>query len=334
VCLSGLGCTTNTGPGGDRNLGDFFKVTADKSGRALISFADGDNQLGAEVANGPVAAPSFAHFVRQATGPSLYAAVGNVPAIPVPTNSVTVGTHIAPLPLSVPGTGAYGDDAAALNLTSAKTTILPDGSVTTTVKVKALGTALPPAGGAQIATYLTRWIYKDHVYFTAAEVDGVTNRFFGGQAQPVSDGLAIKYANYPAGITIAGTAAMDGNTITTTLPAALAGNPTATSTLYSVTTFALARTTPTAPTPPAASNAFDFPQLADVLPAYNVAPIAAQRPGGHLTVPPLVVPARTSPGGSLAATGPAFGNGVTALLLLAGALCLATWSVRLQRAAP
>ena len=330
VCLSGLGCTTNTGPGGDRNLGDFFKITADKSGRALISFADGDNQLGTEVANGPVAAPSFAHFVRQASGPSLYAAVGNVPAIPVPTNSVTVGTHTAPIPLSVPGTGAYGDDAAALNLTSAKTTILADGSVKTTVKVKALGTALPPAGGAQIATYLTRWIYKDHVYFTAAEIDGVTNRFFGGQARPVSDALAIKYANYPAGNTIAGTAVGDNNTITMTLPAAMAGNPTPASTLYSVTTFALARTTPTAPTPPAASNLFDFPQVADVLPAYNVAPVAALRRGGHVTVPPLVVPARPSSGGSLAATGLPFGNGVAALLLLAGALGLGAWSFRLR----
>ena len=334
VCLSGLGCTTNTGPGGDRNLGDFFKVVIDKDGRPLISFADGDNQLGAEVANGPLAAPSFAHFVRQASGPSLYTAVGNVPAIPVPTGGVELPDHTAPVPLSVPGTGAYGADATALNLKSGKTEILPDGSVKVTLKVKALGATLPAAGGAQIATYLTRWIYKDRGYFAAAEMDGGTARFFGGQAQPVTDVAAIKYAYYPSLGTIAGSAVTDNSTITVTLPAAMAGSPTPTSTLYSVTTFALARTTPTAPLPPTASNVFDFPQVADVLPAYNVGPMTVARPGRPpvpVVVPPIVVPPRKAGGGTLAATGLPFSNGVAATLLLTVALGLGSASVRLKR---
>ncbi len=334
VCLSGLGCTTNTGPGGDRNLGDFFRVTVDRQGRALISFADGDNQLGAEVVNGPLAAPSFAHFVRQAAGPSLYASVGNVPAIPVPTNGVTVASHTAPLPLSVPGTGAYGADALALNLKSGKTTVLPDGSVKVVVKVRSLGTPLPPAGGAQVATYLTRWIYKDHVYFAAAELGAGVPSFFGGQAQPVTDALAIKYANYPASNTIAGTADTDGSTLTMTIPGSLVGKPTPSSTLYSVTTWALARTAPTAPTPPLASNTFDFPQVADVLPAYNVAPKATQAGGSRSGTTPLVVPARTTPGGVLAATGLPIGPGLAALVLLGAALALGTCAARLKPSNP
>lgn len=317
VCLSGLGCTTNTGPGGDRELGDFFRIIIDREGRALISFADGDNQLGQEVVNGPLAAPSFAHFVRQAAGPSLFASVGNVSPLALPTNSVQVGPHTAPVPLSVPGTGAYGQDARALNLTSSSTRIQKDGSVQVVVKVASVGDALPPAGGAQVKEYLTRWIFQDHVYFAAAELDGSQARFFGGQAQPVSDGLAIKYANYPSGSTIEGTVDTASNTLTMTLPAALAGKPATGSTLYSVTTFALARTAPTPPTPPQASNTFDFPQVADVLPAYNVttADARADRPavsgGDSVIVPPRQV------AGVLAATG---WSGVQSWL--AGALLL------------
>lgn len=332
VCLSGLGCTTNMGPGGDRNLGDFFKVVIDKDGRALISFADGDNQLGNEVANGPAPAPSFAHFVRQASGPSLFTSVGNVPPIPVPTNSVAVGQHTAPLPLSVPGTGAYGDNAAALNLVSSAAKVLPNGSVQVKVVVKVLGQPLPPAGGASIAEYLTRWIYKDHVYFAAAESNPVQNRFFGGPSTPVSDGLAIKYAYYPAGNTVDGSAVPDSNTVIVTVPGDLVGNPKPGDTLYSVTSFGLARTEPTAPTPPAFSNVVSFPQVVDALPAYNVAPQSVGR-GGIVTPPqskPVVVPTRKPAGGVLAATGLPGGQKAVALVLLAAALLLSGGARRLK----
>ena len=321
VCLSGLGCTTNTGPGGDRNLGDFFKVIVDKDGRALISFADGDNQLGAEVANGPVAAPSFAHFVRQAAGPSLYAAVGNVPRLAVPSGSVSVPAHQAPLPLSMPGTGAYGDDALALNLQSAATTILPDGSVKVVVRVKALGAALPPAAAAPVATYLTRWVYRDHIYFAVAETSGPSTRFFGGQAQPITDGLAIKYAAYPAGNAITGTADTATNTLTMVLPAALAGAPGPRSTLFSVTTWALGGAAPTLPAPPPATG-FDFPQVADVLPAYNVGPqaVAARSAGSGAVLTALTVPRRAD------------GSSATLELVLFGAaLVVACVATQLRR---
>lgn len=334
VCLSGLGCTTNTGPGGDRELGDFFRVVINQEGRAMISFADGDNQLGNEVAGGPAPAPSFAHYVRQATGPSLYRAVGNVPAIPLPTNQVGVAAHTAPIPLSVPGTGAYGADATSLNLTSGKTTILPDGSVKVVLKVKDLAAAIPVAGGATIAHYLTRWIYRDHVYFVSTENDGAATRFFGGEAQPVSDGLAIKYANYPASNPISGTASTDNNTITMTLPAALAGNPKPTSTLYSVTTWALAQADPSLPSPPAASNVFTFPQVADVLPAYNVMPVTRAGVPVPQVAPSIKVPARPAAGGVLAATGLPVGPGFAALGLLLASLVAGTGAVRLKMSGP
>ena len=74
-------------------------------------------------------------------------------------------------------------------------------------------------------------------------------------------------------------------------------------TLYSVTTWALAQADPSLPTPPAASNVFTFPQVADVLPAYNVMPVTRAGVPLPVVTPPLAVPGRPRSGGVLAATG-------------------------------
>jgi hypothetical protein len=264
ICLSGLGCTTDTGPGGDRNLGDFFKVTLDKDGRAMVSFADGDNQLGNEVPNGPAAAPSFAHFVRQATGASLYAKVGKVPVIPVPTNS---STETTPIP------GVATAPAPVVDLTSSAADVTPNG-IHVRLRVKDLSSPLP-GGVGTTNTYMTRWIYKDHVFFASAESTAGQFRFFAGQAAPVSDALAIKYAYYPAATAVTGTVDPLTGTIDITVPFSAVdpnGDPNATApapgtTLYSVTSYALVQT---APTPPPGLNYTDMPVIADSLPAYNL----------------------------------------------------------------
>ena len=278
ICLSGLGCTTNTGPGGDRELGDFFKVALDSSGRAVVSFADGNNKLGQLVANGPAAAPSFTGVLRQATGPSLYTAVGNVPAIAMPTNSVSVSSsHVNHIPFASPaGPGPSND---ALTLLGSATTVA-GGNVTVRMTVKnldATAAVTPPA--LPTATYLTRWWYNGQVYFAAAEDNGGQWRFFSGQAAPVSDGAAIKYAYYPATNTDTGTVTPGANgTIAITVPAAEVGSPAASDVLYSVTSYALSHAAPTAPAPPSAANFTDLPQIADVLPAYNTEGLAATVP--------------------------------------------------------
>lgn len=276
ICLSGLGCTTNTGPAGDRELGDFFRVALDNDGRAVVSFADGDNQLGQEVAGGPQAAPSFAHLVRQATGPSLLASVGTVPAVDVPTSAVTVGAHDNPVPLVTPGTGQPGANVDGLNLLGSATRVDPDGTVHVHLQLKKLdltGAVTPPA--LPTATYLTRWVYKDQVFFAAAEDTAGQLRYFAGPAAPVTDGAAIKYASYPASAAATGKADPATNSIDITVPASSVGRPVGSPTLFSVTSYALTQSAPTPPTPPSASNGFDFPQIADVLPAYNTAPADA-----------------------------------------------------------
>jgi hypothetical protein len=324
VCLSGLGCTTDTGPDGDRELGDFFKVALDPKGRALVSFADGDNQLGEEVAGGPAAAPSFAHFVRQSSGPSLYKSVGKVHPVAKPKNCVTRGKHHNPVPLVTPGTGEPGADVAALQLRGSCLKRTKKGALKATVTLAQLDPQAAVAPPAQpTATYLVRWVYKKSVYFAAAEDTGGQFRYFSGQAAPVSDGAAIKYAYYPAAGSATGRIDNQSKTITIKVPAAEVGKPPAGAHLSTVTAYALTHSSPTASGPPSATNFTDFPQIADSLPAY----VAKLK--GHKR-------AATAAAGPLTASGsgswPALS--LTTLLLLTGSLGCAALARRARRQEP
>jgi len=291
VCLSGLACALITGAGGDRELGDFFRIGLDGSGRALVSFADGNNQLGQEVAGGPSPAPSFADFLRQATGPSLFG-TGSVPPIQIPTNSVAVGAHSDPIPFAAPAcnppTGPCpSSDALNLLGSSASVGTGPDGTdvhIHLTVKTlsQPLDTGADTAPALANSTFLTRWWFGGKIWFVAAEVTGGQFRFFSGQAAPVSDALSIKYSYYPATGAAAGTVTpSNGSTpgaIDLYVAPALVGGPTAADVLYSVTSYSTTHASPTASTPPTASNFTDLPQIADVLPAYNVVPFSTSIP--------------------------------------------------------
>jgi len=300
VCLSGLGCTLAMGPAGDRELGDFFRVLVDRSGRAIVSFADGNNRLGAEVANGPLASPSFANFVRQATGPSLYAAQVEVPPVAVPTNSVTVGAHSNPVPFYVPPAGTQGPDNAALNLTKSSLAY-GDRDITIRLSVKnldAVAAVSPPA--LATATYLTRWWYKGQIYYGAAEDTGGQWKFFSGQVAPITDGLAIKYAYYPASNAASGSVVTGPNgEIDIHVPLDQVGSPARNAPLYSITSYSLTQATPTLPSPPTASALTNFPQVADVLPAYNYGVLAA---GNGPSPTPTIAVAQAPTGTALPST--------------------------------
>ncbi|MBV9292515.1 MAG: hypothetical protein JO222_08690, partial [Frankiales bacterium] len=271
VCLSGLGCTTNNGPAGDRELGDFFRVVVDKFGRALVSFADGDNQLGQEVANGPLAAPSFADFVRQSGGPSLFKNVKHLKRLKTPKNCVATKRHRNPVPFDIPESGTQGKGVPALELRSACLSRLKNGDLNITIHVQKLDAAAaiaPPA--LPNATFMLRWIYKHRVYFGAAEDNAQQWRFFSGQAAPVTDGLAIKYAFYPASGSAAGKVqAGQRNLITIRVPRALVGKPPVGARLSTVTAYAITHSSRTPSTSPKASNFTDIPQVADVLPPFQ-----------------------------------------------------------------
>ena len=282
ICLSGLGCTTDTGPAGDRNLGDFFGVALDSAGRAVISFADGDNQLGKNAGQPESAPPAFAHLVRQASGPSLFTSVGTVPPLAVPTSTVAAGTSAATLPAA--GAGAVptpGKGSGALTLTRSSTVYGDDGHLHVTLSVKDLAATSPTA--LPVATYLTRFVYADQVWAVGAERVAGQWRYFAGQGSPVSDGLAIKYAYYPATTAVTGSVDAATSTVSIDVPLAAIGNPAVGTELHSVTSYVLGQTVPTPPTPPS-GNVTQLPVVVDSLAAYNT----AVGPGPVVPESPLV----------------------------------------------
>ena len=301
ICLSGLGCTTDTSAAGDRELGDFFKVAIAPDGRLLFSIADGDDQLGTTV-TGTGPAPSFAHVVRQTSGPSLYASIGTVAPQAVPTNTVTVAPHAVAVPPQMAVTGAAGADVPALSLTSDSLTYGADNKLHGTIQVKSLDlTAATSTPADPFTDYWLRWIYKDKVYWAGVEVDatgGVT--YVGGQPDALNDGLSRKYADYPSTVTPVGTMDAATNTITLTMDPADFGSPTSASdTLYAVTGYVSTHLTPT---PPADTNTTDLPIVIDSLPSFNTGPLATG------TAPVVLPPGAVAPG---AAAGPTRASGTT-----------------------
>lgn len=280
VCLAGTACLFSTGPGGDRALGDFMQVNLDSVGRAVISFADGNNRLGDEAAGQRASEPSFDELLRQATGPSLYAAVGMVPPIDVPTNAVTVPPHDNHIPFASPA--GPGPSDTALELLGSSTSIGVDGSGNTSVHVHMSVANLDPVAATSppaspVATYLTRWWFGGQIYFAAAELSAGQWRFFAGSAAPANPGPLVKLAAYPVESVATGavTTGQNGG-IDITVPASVVGNPTTADTLYSVTSYATTQLTPTPQAVPGSPTSLnEVPQIADSLPAYNVNPAPA-----------------------------------------------------------
>ena len=220
------------------------------------------------MAGGPAAAPSFADFVRQSTGPSLYGA--KLSRVAAPSNCVSVGKHHDPVPFVVPDAGQQGADVPALNLHASCVTRTKSGAIRATITLNTLdmnAATSPPA--LATATYMVRWVYKHKVYFAAAEANAGSVRYFAGQSAPVSDGAAIKYAYYPASGSATGSIDDQSKTITITVPGSQVGSPPAGARLSTVTGYALTHSSPTSSTAPSASNFTDFPQVADVLPSYS-----------------------------------------------------------------
>ena len=281
ICPNGLSCSTQPGTDGDRELGDFFRILPDLEGRAIISFDDGNNQLGTNFYLGPVPNPSFPSFVRQATGPSLYGDVGQLPPIVPPTNSVTVGPHHNPVPFDSLE-GGPGNDVDALNLLHSSTEFQGD-KLHIVVNVKNLdGAAATSQPALPVATFLTRWHFGGKIYHVAAEYFAGGWRYFSGEAAGVNitGGTEPSVAYYPADGAATGTVTPgpDG-TISIDVPLTAVGNPQPTDTLYSVTSYAFSQPVPTLPTPPKVSNFLNLAGIADSLPAYNVEATSAV-PGG------------------------------------------------------
>lgn len=303
ICLHGTNCYTQPGTDGDRELADFFRPRIDKDGRAMIAFDDGNNELGAEVAFGPVPNPSFPMFVRQATGPSLYASVGQVPPVPVETNNVTSPPHHNPVPFT-PLPGLARSDVDALNLTGSSTRYEGD-HVHVEMRVKNLDASAAVSSPAlPVATFLTRWHWKGKTFLAGAEDIGGSWSYFSGEVAPMlfTQVTEPSFAYYPASGPATGSVTPGpGGVIKLDVPLSAVGGAKAGDTLYSVTSYAFSHVLPSAPTPPTLDSLTDFPWIADSTAAYNVeaanpevCPVAGcSRPGvappGNSGLPPTGV---------------------------------------------
>jgi len=206
ICLSGTGCIVSQG---DRNLADFFSVTIDHSGAALVEYNDTTNgleQAGFSPGDGTadhLGAPVVT-IARQDSGLGLYGA----PVAPrpgEPTSAPVAGmTHSA-------GQAKYpvigGSDIAALDVTGQQLALSADNSkLTVTLNVldltgNGLENAFTQVPGSAALQYVTRWIMcppdssKEKndctIYYAMAEVtpaaagSTATVQYFGGKAQSI-----------------------------------------------------------------------------------------------------------------------------------------------------
>jgi hypothetical protein len=319
ICLHGTNCYTQPGTDGDRELADFFRPRIDKDGRAMIAFDDGNNELGAEVAFGPVPNPSFPMFVRQATGPSLYASVGQVPPVPVETNSVVSPPHHNPVPFN-PLLLLNGSDVDALNLVASSTSYEGD-HVHVEMKVKNLdGPAATTLPALPVATYLTRWHWNGKTFLVGAEYNAGGWRYFSGEVAPMifTQVTEPSLAYYPASGPATGSVTTGPNgLIKLDVPLSAVGGAKPGDILYSVTSYAFSHLLPSAPTPPSLDSFTDFPWIADSTAAYNVEPPNVFAcPLANCAGPPVV----QGPPGGLPGTG--VGEVIGGLLVLVGLLVL------------
>ena len=264
ICLLGTGCITAQG---DRNLADFFTVTIDRTGAALVEYDDTSNgliQTGFNPTTGLFDHPGapLVTIARQDSGPGLFGTgVGLRPGehSAAPTSALTDPS----------GDGLYpvigGQNVAGLDLL--RTTLsLSTTTQTLTVKLNvnelnptALKKAAAAVKGTAFLQYVTRWQMGNVIYYAMAEAPVVGGtpqafQFYAGAAQSIDlcsvsacDPHVITYPDAPAfngsgtqtgGFTVPGTVSPTADTATIQVPLADIGTPTASSLLEEVGSYA------------------------------------------------------------------------------------------------
>lgn len=188
------------GQNGDRTLGDFLQMRLGAQGEANISYSD---------SNSIDEFDSQAAFVRQNSGPSLYASVGTVNLPAERFNSVQVGRHSA----TFDSAGASSGNQPNLELLGSQMRLVDSGQ---TLQVKMLVadlTSLAPradAGGTTLV-WQTQWKVPSSTdssggkYFHAymQSIGGAAPTFSAGQNAVEQEGGGL-LATYPGSITVTG----------------------------------------------------------------------------------------------------------------------------------
>jgi hypothetical protein len=189
ICFSGIGCTAQTPPGGDRNLLDFFQVKLDSSGRAVIIYTDDNNTAACASTCSP--GIGLISSVQQATGPSLFGP-GAVPpltsglsqSLDVRQAGVNADVTDADAPndavLPAPGHNIQGPDVPALDISDLKvctvasvacpvTNTSPNHlSFLFTLNSLSGGLSSAVTGAHTEANWLVTWRWNNDVWFAQA----------------------------------------------------------------------------------------------------------------------------------------------------------------------
>jgi hypothetical protein len=259
ICLSGLGCATNTTPG-NRNLADFFQVNIDATGAAEVVYDDMSNgviQQPQTCASGLASTPAdhcgaaLVMVVRQNAGMGLNGTLVTGPsAAPVTGMKDASGDALY--------TVIQGTNLPAMDLTESDLS-LAGNTLTVTMKVADL-TQIPGAAtatGGLLQEYLTRWQMGNTLYYAEAYATGnlVSFQFSAGTTQSIDlcsvslcDPHVMLYpeadqvgaANIESGSATCPTSPSATNpcTITINVNTAHVGSPTSTSFLESVGAYA------------------------------------------------------------------------------------------------
>jgi hypothetical protein len=265
ICLLGTGCITAQG---DRNLADFFSVTIDHAGAALVQYDDTSNGLiqpGFTPTSGLFDHPGapLVTIARQDSGPGLYGtAVSTRPNEPTaaPTTQMTDPSGDARYPViggaNIPGMDLVRDGLAlsANGQTVRVTMKIAD------LSAAALQSAASAVTGSQFLQYVTRWQMGNVIYYAIAETQVTAGtpqpfQFYAGAVQSIDlcsvsacDPHVLYYPDAPAfngggaqtgGFTVSGGMADSGSgTITIPVPIADVGGPTRSSLLEEVGSYA------------------------------------------------------------------------------------------------
>ena len=183
ICLQGAGCLLSTG---NRNLADFFVITADATGAAEIVYDDTSNGL----IQSPIP-PSFPQFAdhagagvitvaRQSSGPGLLG--GNVSG---PSNAPVTGLADAAGDALFPlrsGPNVNGMDILGTDLSRSGDTL----SVRTKIVDLSNPGATAQAVQAPFLQYVSRWQLGNTIYYAAMENSGFGSpTFYAGAARSI-----------------------------------------------------------------------------------------------------------------------------------------------------
>ena len=244
ICTSGTTCIVLPSPShpGNRNLLDYFDITLDKAGHLGFVWGDTRNQTGLP----------FVKVARQSTGPSLYAgqpdaslpkrANGQGDATgdalwPIAGDQVKTASNLPGLDLTSTSVSLIGTSGSDLKLQF--TIGLADAS-----KLNAVPSLSPSDDTAvQQAKLVTRWDFKGHSYYAAANIaPGGQPSFFAGEvstAESVSaPGSTATFGNSYKSL-LSATGRVEGNKVIIEVPAASVGSPTLNDPVYSLASYSM-----------------------------------------------------------------------------------------------